>query len=89
MTSRTPQRSALIGLGALASLATAPLFAHHMLSPIAVAEHGHLVSLCLVALHALLTPVHGVFHLLFVTGLTYAMIDRVRAWRRHARCADD
>ncbi len=89
MTSRTPQRTALIGLGALASLATAPLFAHHMLSPIAAAEHGHLVSLCLVALHALLTPVHGVFHLLFVTGLTYAMVDRVRAWHLGQRTLSD
>lgn len=79
-TSGTPQRSALIGLATLTTLATAPLFTHHMLSPIAAAEHGHIVSLCLVALHALLTPVHGVFHLLFLSGLVYAIVDRVRAW---------
>src|SRR5690606_1889032 len=74
------QRSALIALGALAILATAPLFMHHMLSPIAAAEHGHFVAICLVALHALLTPVHGVFHLLFLSGLAYAVADRIRAW---------
>ena len=73
-------RSALLAIGALATLATAPLFTHHMLSPIATVEHGHFVSLCLVALHALLTPVHGVFHLLFLSGLGYAVVDRARAW---------
>lgn len=80
VSSGATQRSALIGLGALATVATAPLFTHHLLSPIAAAEHGHFVSLCLVALHALLTPVHGVFHVLFLSGLTYAVVDRVRAW---------
>ena len=83
------QRSALIGLGALAIIATAPLFMHHMLSPIASAEHGHFVSLCLVALHALLTPVHGVFHLLFLSGLTYAVVDRIRAWHLGQRTLSD
>ena len=80
VSSGASQRSALISIGALATLATAPLFMHHMLSPIATVEHGHFISLCLVALHALLTPVHGVFHLLFLSGLTYAVVDRVRAW---------
>ena len=80
--SRAPTRgSALLGLAVLTSLAVAPLFAHHVLSPVSIAEHGHLVSLCLVALHALLAPVHGVFHLVFLSGLAYAVVDRIRAWR--------
>jgi hypothetical protein len=42
----------------------------------------HLWSICLIALHQLLDPVHSVFHLLLIAGVAYAIADRARAWRR-------
>jgi beta-lactamase regulating signal transducer with metallopeptidase domain len=38
-------------------------------------------ELCLVALHALLAPVHGAFHVALFAGLAYAVWDRLRASR--------
>jgi hypothetical protein len=40
----------------------------------------HLGALCLTALHLLLQPVHGVFHILTFAGVGYAVWDRGRAW---------
>jgi Zn-dependent protease with chaperone function len=39
-------------------------------------------ELCLVALHVLLAPVHGIFHVALLAGFAYATWDRFRAWRR-------
>jgi Zn-dependent protease with chaperone function len=77
------RRAVLLGLAVLLVLVMSPLLGHHL--PIGFDQHlagrDHLWALCLVALHILLTPVHGVFHLLLVVGLAYAAWDRGRAWR--------
>lgn len=77
------RRAVLLGLSVLLALAMSPLLGHHL--PVGLDEHlagrDHLWALCLVALHALMAPVHGAFHLLFVSGLAYALWDRGRAWR--------
>jgi len=78
--SRTARVSPQLALTALLVLALAPLLGHHLVPPPSAVQHGHLVNLCLVALHGLLSPVHGVFHLLFFSGLAYAVWDRARAW---------
>ena len=77
------RRAILLGTGALLVLALSPLFSHHVVpgADAALSGRNHLVVLCLVALHALLAPVHGFFHALFLGGLLYAACDRVRAAR--------
>jgi Zn-dependent protease with chaperone function len=80
---RSHRRAVLLGLGLLLLLSTSPLLGHHL--PIGLDQHlagrDHLWALCLVALHLILAPVHGVLHLLFFTGLVYAIWDRARGWR--------
>jgi Zn-dependent protease with chaperone function len=77
------RRVLLLGLAVLLLLAMSPLFGHHL--PLGLDERlagrDHLWAFCLVALHALMAPVHGVFHLLLLTGVAYAARDRARAWR--------
>ncbi len=77
------RRAVLLGLAVLLMLVMSPLLGHHL--PIGLDQHlagrDHLWALCLVALHVLMAPVHGVFHLLFLAGLSYAVWDRARAWR--------
>ncbi len=80
---RTRRRVIALGIAALVVLALSPLFSHHVL-PIGEtvgASRSHLVALCVVALRALITPLHDVFHVLFWGGLLYAIWDRVRAGR--------
>lgn len=80
---RSHRRAILVGLGVLLLLITSPLLGHHL--PLGFDQHlagrDHLWTLCLVALHLIMTPVHGIFHLLFFAGLVYAIWDRGRAWR--------
>jgi Zn-dependent protease with chaperone function len=78
------RRRLLLGLAVLLLLAMSPLVAHHIpLEPEAtLAGRDHFWALCMAALHVLLAPIHGLFHLLFVTGVGYATVDRLRAWRR-------
>jgi hypothetical protein len=64
------------------------LFGHHL--PLGIeavlAGRDHLWTLCRIALRAIRGPVHAAFHLLFVAGLAYALVDRVRGRaRRGAR----
>lgn len=75
------RRAILLGIGALLVLALSPLFSHHVVpgADAALAGRSHLVVLCLVALHALFAPVHGLFHAMFLGGLIYATWDRLRA----------
>jgi Zn-dependent protease with chaperone function len=77
------RRAVLLGMAVLLVLAMSPLLGHRL--PVGLDQHlagrDHLWALCLVALHALMAPVHGVFHLLFFAGLAYAIWDRARAWR--------
>jgi Zn-dependent protease with chaperone function len=80
---RTHRRALLFGLIVLMTLAVSPFLAHHL--PIGLeqqlAGRDHLWMLCLVAIHLLLAPLHGVFHLLFLTGVSYAAVDRWMALR--------
>jgi len=84
---RSHRRTVLLGVAVLLVLGMSPIFVHHL--PIALGDvfggRDHLWALCLVALHAILDPVHGVFHLLFFAGLGYASWDRLRAWRAFRR----
>jgi Zn-dependent protease with chaperone function len=77
------RRAVLLGLAVLLMLVMSPLLGHYL--PVGLDQHlagrDHLWALCLVALHALLAPVHGAFHLLLSAGLAYAIWDRVRVWR--------
>lgn len=78
------RRRVLLGLVMLLLLAMSPLFGHHLLPghEETLVGRDHFWALCMAALHTLLAPVHGVFHLLFISGLMYATVDRVRAWWR-------
>jgi Zn-dependent protease with chaperone function len=77
------RRRALIGVGLLLLLGMSPIFGHHLSGRLDAVLMGrdHFGELCLIALHELLAPVHGLFHLLFFSGLAYALADRARAWR--------
>src|SRR5690606_13998108 len=59
------------------------LFGHHLPLGLEGLLEGrdHIWTICLIALHALLGPVHTGFHLLFAAGLVYATVDRLRAAR--------
>jgi Zn-dependent protease with chaperone function len=78
------RRAALLGIAALLVLSTSPVFGHHLTDSASalLAGRDHLWSICLVAVHMLLAPVHGLFHIMLFVGLSYAVWDRVRAWRR-------
>lgn len=77
------RRIVLLGLAVLLMLVASPLLGHHL--PVGFDQHlagrDHLWALCLVALHVLMAPIHGAFHLLFFAGIAYAIWDRARAWR--------
>jgi Zn-dependent protease with chaperone function len=81
------RRALLLAIGTLLLFSVSPLFGHHFAEGL---EHGlrgqdHLGALCLIALHAVLRPVHLLFHVLVVAGLAYATHDRVRAALRVRR----
>lgn len=80
------RRTVLLALGLLIVLVLSPLFSHHLFrgTEALLAGKEHIWGVCLVALHVLMEPVHGIFHLLFAAGILYAMWDRVRAWRHGA-----
>lgn len=78
------RRFVLWGIGVLVLLSLSPVLGHHLSSRLDAALVGkdHIWILCLVALHTLLAPVHGAFHLLLLVGLLFALYDRLRAaWR--------
>jgi hypothetical protein len=80
--SRSRRGVLLLAMATLLLLGMSPLFAHHLLTPAAeslFSGRDHLLALCLIALHALLEPVHGFFHLLFLAGIVYAAWDRASA----------
>ena len=81
------RRTVLLSIGILILLSTSPVFGHHLASKASVALAGrdHVFNLCLIALHALFAPVHGVFHVLLGAGLTYAIGSRLRATIRSGR----
>ena len=69
----------LLTLSVLLMISMLPLLGHHVVGSM-TPTNGHLISLCLVALNTLFAPIHGAFHLAFITGVVYALADRVRAW---------
>jgi Zn-dependent protease with chaperone function len=79
---RRHRHAVYLGIAILLALGVAPVLGHHL--PIGLedrlAGRDHLATFCLIALHLLLAPVHGLFHLLAAAGLGYAVWDRVRAW---------
>jgi Zn-dependent protease with chaperone function len=81
------RRTLLLGIGTLLLFSVSPLFGHHFAEGLEHSLRGqdHLGALCLIALHALLRPVHLLFHALVVIGLAYATFDRARASRRVRR----
>jgi Zn-dependent protease with chaperone function len=83
----THRRTLLIAIGTLLLFSVSPLFGHHFAHGLEQALRGqdHLGAMCLIALHALLRPVHLLFHGLVVAGLAYASFDRARAALRVRR----
>ncbi len=84
------RRTLLLGIAALLLLSVSPLFGHHFASGLEGALQGrdHIGALCVIALHALLQPVHVFFHGLVIAGLAYATYDRVAAARRVRRALE-
>ncbi|MEO7521532.1 MAG: M56 family metallopeptidase [Gemmatimonas sp.] len=81
---QTHRRHVLWGIGALLLLSLSPVVGHHLSAraDAALVGQDHAWAVCLIALHTLLAPVHGVFHALLLAGLLYAFWDRTRAvWR--------
>ncbi len=81
------RRRVLLGLATLLVLSISPVFGHHLVGAATwlPASLEHLGPFCMVALHHLLAPVHGAFHLLLQAGLLFALLERTRAAWRHAR----
>lgn len=81
------ERMLLTGIALLLLLGTVPVFAHHLPLPgmDALGAVDRVGAFCMVALHLLLAPVHGLVHLLLGAGVAYALFDRARASVRLAR----
>src|SRR6266508_1977576 len=80
------RRVLLISIATLMLLSISPVLGHHVARGADAMLSGtdRIGELCLVALHVLLAPVHGAFHVALLLGFAYALWDRVRAWRRAA-----
>ncbi len=76
------RRRVLVVIGVLTLVAISPVVGHHLTTRLSDAFSGqdHFWILCLVALHELMAPAHTIFHVLLMTGIVYAVADRVRAW---------
>lgn len=81
------RRRVLIVTAVLTLIAISPVLGHHLTTRLsdAFAGQDHLWSICLVALHELLAPVHSLFHVLLLAGVVFAITDRARAWRNIRR----
>lgn len=79
---RTRRQAITLAIAVIVVAALSPLLSHHLL-PVSEAaiERGHFIALCVVALRALMAPLHEIFHALLWGGLLYAVWDRARAWR--------
>lgn len=84
---QTHRRRGLMAIGGLIVLSTSPVIGHHLVTRASgmLAGRDHVLNICLIALHELLSPVHFVFHALLFLGLGYALWDRVRAIREVRR----
>lgn len=85
------RRFLLFSIVALLLLGITPVVGHHVLGavPWLSAQQHHLAFLCLVALHQLLEPVHGVAHWLLYAGLVFVVLERGRVLWRHGRVMRD
>lgn len=81
---RRHRRVVQLGIAGLLVLSTSPVFAHHLAARAdeLLAGKDHIWFICLIAVHELLTPVHEIFHGLFISGVVYAVWDRTLAWWR-------
>jgi len=81
------RRVLVLLISGLTLLATIPVIGHHALGAETNFLDGrdNLGSLCLVALHIILGPVHSGFHAALALGIVYAAADRGRAWLRMNR----
>lgn len=84
---RSHRRAAVSGVLVLLSLGVLPVVVDYVPTGLDAALTGvdHLGALCLAALHVLLEPVHGGFHLVLSAGIAYAAWDRWRGWRKLRR----
>lgn len=84
---QTHRRHVLLAIGGLIVLSTSPVVGHHLVTRASgmLAGRDHVLNVCLIALHELLSPVHFGFHVLLVLGLAYALWDRIRAAREVRR----
>lgn len=84
---RSHRRAAVLGVLLLLLLGILPLVVDHTPTGLerALAGVDHVGALCLAALHLLLAPVHGGFHLVLGAGIAYALWDRWRAWWKLSR----
>lgn len=75
------RRAVVLGIAILIVFSTLPVFGHHLAGRAdeLLVGRDHVGAFCLVALHMLLAPVHGAFHLLLIAGLSYAIFSRARA----------
>ena len=78
---RAHRRSVMLSVTLLFLFATSPVFGHHIAEPLTavLAGRDHLLSLCVVALHEMVAPVHRAFHILLALGVACAVVDRLRA----------
>lgn len=84
---RTHRRLTLLAIAALLVLGVSPAVGHHLPldTTTFLAGLDHVGAVCVTALHHLLAPVHGVYHIVLLAGLCFALWDRVVAWRRMRR----
>lgn len=84
---RAHRRAIVLGLAVLIVFSMVPVFGHHLArrADALLIGRDHVGAVCLVALHMLLAPVHGGFHLLLIVGLAFALFSRARAVMRLRR----
>ena len=77
------RRLLLLGLSSLLLLSVVPTIGHHLPGGIEepLGSIEHLGAFCAAALRTFLSPVHSLFHLALLVGLTYGLVDRLSAWR--------
>ncbi len=76
------RRAVLMSVAGLIVMGTSPVFGHHLSqrADAFLLGQDHIGSLCLIALHVLLAPVHSGFHVLLLCGFIHAAWDRASAW---------
>lgn len=82
------RRVLLWSIAALTVLSISPVVGHHLsvrADETLLGGIDMIGTICLVALHMLLAPLHDLFHLALAGGLAYATWDRARAWFRMRR----